>query len=196
MPAGICAQRPAAAKVKLPAHERKRAPQRAGIRKRAEITRAIILLKPREREARNRVVHVHLEHQETFVIAEADVVTRMKFLDEFAFEQQRLGLATHDMKIKIVDALDQRAEFEVPTHAPGRLKIMAHALAQVAGFADVDDRAEAVFHQIHARLVRQRADFFANDIRHWHREISTQSLSGAKTILRRRAAQDTRRKFS
>jgi hypothetical protein len=66
----------------------------------------------------------------------------MEFLDELAFEQQRLRLAANDVKIEIVDGLDQRLEFEVPAELARRLKILADAFAQVAGFADIDDRAE------------------------------------------------------
>ncbi len=81
---------------------------------RPEITRAIVLLEAGEREARDGVVQVHLEHEEALVVAETDVVTRMKFLDELAFEQQRLGFAANHVDVEIMDGLDERLEFQVP----------------------------------------------------------------------------------
>jgi hypothetical protein len=40
------------------------------------------------------------------------------------------------------------------------LEIRRYAFFQAAGFADVNDPAEAILHQVNARLVRQLADFF------------------------------------
>src|SRR6185312_9859744 len=121
-----------------------------------------------------------LEHQVAFVIAETDIVTRVKFLDELAFKQERLGFAADDVIIEIANALDERAEFQVPAQAAGGLEILAHALAQIAGFADVNDRSETVFHQVNARLMRQGAEFFANDIRHWHERNFSAKMRGRK----------------
>src|SRR5581483_11120197 len=73
-------ERTAPAQMKLPADERERAAERAGVRERTEVARAVVLLEAREREARDRIVQVHLQHQEPFVVAKADVVARMKFL--------------------------------------------------------------------------------------------------------------------
>src|ERR1700722_13468471 len=42
------------------------------------------------------------------------------------------------------------------------MKISTDSLAQIARFADVDDRAETVLHQIHARLMRQDSELLAN----------------------------------
>ena len=60
------------------------------------------------------------------------------------------------------------------------MEILADAFAQVARLADVNDRAEPVAHEIHARLVRQRADFFADGFGRRHDGISTQRRRGAK----------------
>ncbi len=100
--------------------------------------------------------------EEPFVVAKTDVVARLIFLDQLAFQQERLRLAAHGVCVKIVNGVDQGVELQIPTHAAGRMEIGADALAQVAGFADINDRAETVLHQIDARLVRQIADFFAN----------------------------------
>jgi hypothetical protein len=48
------------------------------------------------------------------------------------------------------------------------MKVLADAFAQVERFAHVDDRAEAVFMQIHAGLVGHGAEFFADMIRNRH----------------------------
>ena len=45
------------------------------------------------------------------------------------------------------------------------MEILADALAQIERLADVDDRAEAVLVQIHAGLVRDGAQLFANVFR-------------------------------
>ena len=94
-----------------------------------EIAGAIVLFKTREREARNRVVQIDFEHEETFVVAEAHIIPRMEFLDELAFKQQRLRLAPDYMEIKILNTLDQRLEFQIPSQPSRRLKILGHPLA-------------------------------------------------------------------
>ena len=114
----IGCQRPAAPQMVLPTHQGQRAAQRARIREWAEIARAIVLLEAGQGEARNRIMQIHLEQQEPFIIAETDVVARVKLLNQLAFEQQGFGFTAHQVEIKIVDALDQRLEFQVPTHSP------------------------------------------------------------------------------
>ena len=83
--------------------------------------------------------------------------------------RERLRLAADDVEIEIVNRLDQRVEFQVPAHAPRRMEILADAFAQVARLADVNDRAEPVPHQVDARLMRQRAEFFADGFGRRHR---------------------------
>lgn len=113
-----------------------------------------------ECEAGDGIVEIDFEQQKTFVVSEADVVARVKFFDEFAFEEERFGFAADDVIIKIVNAIDERAKFEVPTHLAGRLEIGADAFAEVASFADVDDGAEAIAHQVDAGLMREVAKLF------------------------------------
>ena len=78
---------------------------------------------PQQGEVEERVrlikeeLQVQLEQQKPLVIAETDIVTRVKLLDQFAFEQQRLRLASHHMDIEIMNRLDQRLEFQVPPEA-------------------------------------------------------------------------------
>ncbi len=156
----------ATAQVKLPPHQGHRVAQRARVREGPEISRAVVLFEPREGKVRDGVVQVHLEHQMPFIVTETDVVTRLEFLDQFAFQQQRLGFAADQVKIEIANRLSQGVELEVPAHAAGGMKILGDALAQIARFAHVDDRAKPVAHQIDARFVRQRANLFSKEFGH------------------------------
>src|SRR5262245_57257209 len=79
------------------------------------------------------------------------------------------------MKIQIANRLDQGAELQVPAQSTGRMEVLAHALAQIARLADVDDGSEAVAHQVNARFMRQEAELFANGLSHGHGGISRKS---------------------
>lgn len=173
-------ERTTAAQMKLMPHHCQSAAQRAGVRERAEVTRAIVLLETRERKARDWIVQIHLEHQVTLVVAETDIVARMKFLDQLALKQQRFRFTADDMKIKIANRIHQRAEFQIPTELARRMKILADSLAQVARLADINHRSEAILVQVNARLMRQRSEFFTNEFGHRQKRISTQSREGAK----------------
>src|SRR3954470_14614272 len=89
-----------------------------------EIAGAIILLITGKGKPRNRIIQVNLEHQESLVVLEADVVTRMEFLDEFTFQQQRFRLTPNYMHIQVMNGFDQRLELGIPPHAPGGLKVL------------------------------------------------------------------------
>src|SRR5438552_2206504 len=166
-------QRPATAQVKLPPHQSQSAPQCSGVRERTKITGAIVLLKPGESKSGDRVVQIDLEQQESFVIAKADVVTRMKLLDQLALEQQRFRFAAHQVKIKIVNSFHERFEFQIPTYPPRRLEILGHALAQIPGFANINNRPEPVAHQVDARFMRQAADLLANVLCQFHSKFES-----------------------
>ena len=158
----------------LAAHQRQRAAQRARVGEGPEIARAVVLPDAREGEAGDRVVQVDLEQQELLVVPETDVVARVELLDQLAFQQQRLGLAAHDVEVEVVDGVGQRLELQVPAHAPGGLEILAHPLAQVPRLADIDHRPEAVAHQVDARLVGQRAQLLADLVGYGHAGSSLQ----------------------
>ena len=102
-----------------------------------------------------------------FIVAETDVITRLELLDQLAFQQEGLRFAADQVKIEIANSLDQRVELEVPAHAARRMKILADSLAQIARFAHINDRAKPVAHQIDARFVRQRANFFTQEFGHY-----------------------------
>ena len=41
----------------------------------------------------------------------------MKFLDQFAFEQERFRFAFDDVRVEIMNGIDERAEFDIPALA-------------------------------------------------------------------------------
>ena len=92
----------------------------------------------------------------------------MKFLDEFAFEQESFRFTADDVIIKIVNTIDERAEFEIPSHSARRLKIGADAFAEVTGFADVDNRAEAIAHKVDPGFMRKFAKLLLDVIGQRH----------------------------
>ena len=143
-------ERPARAQAELVAHQVQRRAQRSRVRERPEVPRTVVLAQPRELETRDRVGDVDLDQQEPLVVAQGDVVARPVFLDEPAFEQQRLGLALDGVRLEVPDALDQRARLHVGRLAARGHEITAQPLAQALGLADVDDAVEPVAHQVHA----------------------------------------------
>ena len=68
-----------------------------------------------------------------------------------------------------MNGFDERLEFQIPALSARRMKILAHAFAEIAGFAHVNDRAEAILVQIHTRLVGQLAEFLADRLGHGHK---------------------------
>src|SRR5439155_22935071 len=166
-------QRATTAQIELVPHQGQSSPQCAGAGEWPEVTRAVVRLQARQGEARNQIVQVDLEQQKPFVVPKTDVVARVKFLDQLAFEQHRLGFAAHEMNINIANGLDQRVELQVPAHPPRRVKILAHPPAQIARLADIYHGPEPVLHQVNARLMRQLAQLLPNLIRNSHDPILT-----------------------
>ena len=93
-------------------------PHRTGVRKRAKVAGAIVFLESRKFETRVGLVHADLHHQEPLVVLEHRVVARLVFLDQLAFQKQRLGLALDDERLEIGDGLDERAGLRIPPHRP------------------------------------------------------------------------------
>src|SRR5689334_8890407 len=108
----------------LAADERKCAAKRTGIRERTEVARAVVLFDAGQGETRDGVVKVDFDEEEAFVVAEANVVARVKFFDEFAFKEEGFGFAADDVIIEIVNAFDEGTKFEVPTHAARGLEVL------------------------------------------------------------------------
>ncbi len=96
-----------------------------------------------------------LQIEVVLVVLEPDVESGPVVLDEVALEDQRLDLVCAPHELEVVDA---------PHHLvdPRRLRIagrevLAQAVAQAQGFADVDDLRFRVAEQVHAGIVRHRA---------------------------------------
>ena len=172
-------QHPAATEIELLAGQSERAPQRARVRERSEIASAMVGLDARENQAGDRVLEVHLEQQEPFVVPETDVVARPKFLDQLAFQEQRLGFTADHVTIEIVNGLHQGAELEIPSLPPGGMEILAYAAAQVTGFTDVDDGAKTVFHQVNPGLMGYLAEFVPDGFGRRHAgQLSSETCRG------------------
>ena len=91
----------------------------------AEVAGPVVLFEAGEGKTRDWVVEVDLEQEEAFVVAETDVVARMKLLDELAFQEQGLGFAADDVEVKVVDGLDQGLELQIPAQPAGGLEVLA-----------------------------------------------------------------------
>src|SRR5215204_3115843 len=98
----------------------------------------------------------------------------MEFFNQLAFEQQCFRFAADEMKIEVTDGVNQGFEFEVPTHAPGGLEIMADPFAQIARLADINNRPEPVAHQVNTWFVRQGAESFSDVIGDRHATANLQ----------------------
>src|SRR5436309_2419733 len=92
----------------------------------------------------------------------------MEFLDQLALEQKGFRLAAHDMDIKIVDGIDERVKFQIPSQSPRWMKILRDALAQIACFSDVNYGPESILHQVHTRLVWHGAKLVSDVIGNRH----------------------------
>src|SRR5204863_5545987 len=92
-------ERAAAPQVELPPNQLQRVAQRARVGKRPEVARPVFLLQAREREARNGIIEIYLQEQEALIVPKADVIARMKFLDQLAFQQDRFSFAAHHVYV-------------------------------------------------------------------------------------------------
>src|ERR1043165_3080006 len=161
-------ERPPAAKVELPPEQLKTVAQRPGIGEWPEVARAILLFEASESEAWDRVVQIYLQKEKPFIVTETDVVARLEFLNQLAFQQNRFGFVAHHMNVQVVNGIDQGVEFEVPPHSPGGMKILADPPTQISCLAHANHRSEALLHQLDAGFVRQLAQLIPNLICHRH----------------------------
>ena len=113
--------------------------ERPGIGEGAEITRPILTTEAREFQAGDRILELNADQQESFVIAEADVVLGTPFLDQFALEEDRLGVAFDLMPLEVGRTVDQGAGLDLRFVTPRRREVVGEASAEVAGLADIDD---------------------------------------------------------
>ena len=96
-----------------------------------------------------------LQVEVVLVVLQPDVEARPVVLDEVALEDQRLDLVGALHELEVVDAphhlVDARG-LRVP-----RREVLAQAVAQAQSFADIYDLRATVAEQVHAGLVRHRA---------------------------------------
>ena len=89
----------------------------------------------------------HVDVGITLVIAQQDVVARLEFLDQPAFQDQRLGLGMRDCDLDGLDLGDQAAR---PGGGLVLSKVTRHPPPQIAGLADVKHYATLVQHSVNA----------------------------------------------
>ena len=105
------------------------------MRVRSEITRAIIFLEPRQPKTRPFLRHVDFDDEKPFIVAKGNIVTRPVFLDQFAFEQNRLRFAADGVRFEIPDRVEHGARLQIGLRQFRRQKIGADAFSQIARFA-------------------------------------------------------------
>ena len=126
--------------------------QGAALGKRSEVETGIVLFEARHFEARELFGGVDLEHQVAFIVPHQDIEVGGVLLDEMSLQHQGFILVPNRDKFPGLDGVDERAQFGVGTVFPGRLKILAHAAAQVRCLAHIDHLAEDVTVNVTARL--------------------------------------------
>ena len=115
-------------------------------------------------DLRVRILIADLDVRVAFVIFELDVVMRFVAFDEVHLQDERFQFGFHNDPFDVVNVLHQLPGlFRVPGVID---KVGFHPVAQVDGFADVDDLVIGVFHQVAAGFFRQcrqcAADGFVN----------------------------------
>ena len=128
-------------------------PQAAGAGERAVKLYAAPPGRAGEFHARKLLAHADLQVGKGLVVLEVDVEARLDILDQAGFHQQRVDLGLRLDKIDIGDDLDKVGGAHV---LGGDLReIVARAIAQVLGFADVDDPYLGILHQVNAGRERE-----------------------------------------
>src|SRR4051794_26437480 len=88
-------------------------------------------------------------------------------LDERSLENECLGFIISDDKLDIGDLMDQLFRLDAVTEftTPAAVKIRTHAIAQVLGFADIEDLPGGLVVQIYPRPSRNLFHFFSQSHR-------------------------------
>ena len=149
-----------------------RCPKRAGMGKGSEVARMVVFFQTRHHQPRPGVVRIDLHQIKALVVAKADIVAGTVVLDEFALQQQGLLLVADDMKLKVPDGVDQGAGFDIGTHFSRWHEIPGHSFAQIFRLSDIDDRSDAVLHQIDPGLMGHLTQFYS-EIRLLHHRSSS-----------------------
>ena len=120
---------------------------RPDLRVRPEVARARDAVVAGDHDARRLVGHRHRQVRVGLVVAELDVVRRLELLDPGVLELERLEVAPDGRPL---DA--RRREHHVAgalVQAAERLEVVAQALAEVDGLADVQDASVGVTEAVH-----------------------------------------------
>ncbi len=86
--------------------------------------------------------------------------------NQVAFENQSFDFRRGDDCLEVGDVRDHGLDFRAVIFAG--LKILAHAIFQHDRFADVNNFSAGVLHEVNARRVRQRLQFFLKNIHAHH----------------------------
>ena len=105
------------------------------------------------------ILELNFHHVEAFVIAQADIVAWAILLDEFAFQNKSFLLITYDLKVEVLNTVNERTGFAVSTHFAGGHEVVADTFFEVASFAHINDAPQSVPHQVNAGLVRRVPEF-------------------------------------
>ena len=123
---------------------------RAGIR--SEILCTVGSARPRHHKARIFLPGRHLDIRIGLCILQKDIIARVVLLDQYILQRERLHLGVTEIEIKILHRTDHLLGLDILFTV---LKILRNAVLQLGGFADIDDRAGGVFHDIDAGAQRQ-----------------------------------------
>ena len=100
-------------------------------------------------QLRRSVVAADQDIGEALVIAQQDIEARLQSLDQIGFQQQRLGLGLRHHKLHRAGEGDHQGDAIGVAAAIG---IIADAVFQIAGLADIQNRPILVEHAVDARL--------------------------------------------
>ena len=125
-----------------------RLPQALGAGERAVELDAAAPRRARELDAREVLADADLQVGERLVVLQLDVEARLDVLDQPGFQQQGIDLALGGEEVDVGDELDEVGGAAVLGGGLG--EVVAGAVAQVLGLADVEDAALGVLHQVDA----------------------------------------------
>ena len=134
-------------------NEFQRPAKRSGVRKRSEITAAVVFPESSQNKTRKRIAR-QFHQQKPFVVLEADVVFGPVLLNQFAFEQDRLRLVFYDLDFKVTDGVHQRLQLWLGDCAASGLEVARDPFSKRESLSDVNHPTQAIPHQINAGLVR------------------------------------------
>ena len=120
----------------------------------AEVLCAVVLHARSQRDCRIVLPQVKAQIGIALVVLQQDVVFGHIVLDERTFQHQRLKFRRSRDGFKMVDLRNHPPCFR--RVGGGFLKVLTHPVFQFFCLADVDHRIVRAFHQVDARLIRQR----------------------------------------